>query len=569
MAGKNTDIYKCSSNECAGDGKRMGEMYLRCDRCEMKYYIQCVLFEEEDVFALIKSIGLITTQEKQDEKTKEMTTETATNITERTRDTYETIMGDGTSFKYTCKQCLKKGNTKEIIKALKSKLNKTENELKTTKKQLREETEKNKTMDIELNTKNKLIEDLTERMEAPHTLTEGGRESNRTQNDITQNDRQQEETEQLVNTTIKNYIEIQINKINDTCKETITNECKRMKEKIMSELRTENNTNTYTEENMDRAEGSKENEKKNTNKMKQRTLTSMLQHTQKTVTFDGGEISDEEGETNEQRHTSNIHFNENLKPAPERKQYNEKNKYEIYVAKFPCGTKCQDIEQHIMQNTSTISNESFKIEEIYTKKQTQPSYVAFKITTLRKNLYNEIMNIWTPHYKAREYRQRETTTTQHYTAREYKQRETKPYETHYYKANTQRRGNRYESRYETKRAANRTPYNEQRREKPTRYTNKYTHEYRMTPKMSETRNNYNSYSNRIVETPKRHEYEARAQTQYIYIPVQPQTAQFPQQYTNMNMNMNTQGTMPQLTTQNNFLGQQNRMNGTSTQNENL
>lgn len=95
-------------------------------------------------------------------------------------------------------------------------------------------------------------------------------------------------------------------------------------------------------------------------------------------------------------------FNENLKPATPQHAKREKQQiYEIFVSKFKLDVKSDFIEQHIMTNTTQINNDAFMIEEIHNGKS---NHKAFKVTTLKYQLYKQIMNIWAPKFKAVDYR---------------------------------------------------------------------------------------------------------------------------------------------------------------------
>lgn len=76
--------------------------------------------------------------------------------------------------------------------------------------------------------------------------------------------------------------------------------------------------------------------------------------------------------------------------------------YEIYVSKFECDTQTEVIEQHITNNTN-INKHTFTIEEMKSS-GLRTNYKAFKITTLKREIYNEIMDIWAPKLKARDFK---------------------------------------------------------------------------------------------------------------------------------------------------------------------
>lgn len=108
---------------------------------------------------------------------------------------------------------------------------------------------------------------------------------------------------------------------------------------------------------------------------------------------------------NTEQNEQNIQFDEQLIPTKQTNDNHSESKlYEIYVSKFACNILAESIEQHITRNTEHSTN-TFKIEEIKSNNNSgrAPNYKAFKITTLKRNIYNDIMNIWEPHYKARDF----------------------------------------------------------------------------------------------------------------------------------------------------------------------
>lgn len=249
---KMDDIYKCKNENCEGDGKRMGELFLECYRCEKKHYLQCIIFDEEDVLGMVTAIKLI----KRDERTKAF----ETNITSETIENFNTIIGDNTSFKYICKKCLKtEGKTIEMletIKTLKKKLNKMENELKTVKDKLENEKQNNMELNENLKTKVKLIEEMTDRMDEPQTLED--REERERDNNV---NTEQTETERKISALIKKQMEKEVEKMKQACTETIVNECKKMKEEMTKKRGNDTIINTSTGDDIFGGEKNKENEK--------------------------------------------------------------------------------------------------------------------------------------------------------------------------------------------------------------------------------------------------------------------------------------------------------------------
>lgn len=82
-----------------------------------------------------------------------------------------------------------------------------------------------------------------------------------------------------------------------------------------------------------------------------------------------------------------------------------KSVYEIYVSKFDTSVTCDNIASHIIDNTPINSNDSFNVTPLITTQEEleRKNYIAFKITTLKREIYEMILNktIWSPHYEAK------------------------------------------------------------------------------------------------------------------------------------------------------------------------
>lgn len=84
-----------------------------------------------------------------------------------------------------------------------------------------------------------------------------------------------------------------------------------------------------------------------------------------------------------------------------RNRMNWHEAHAIHVSKFPLGTQKEDIVEHVMQNTSIVDPEDFLVETLGSAKS---DYVSYKISTISTTMYDEIKNIWSPHYVARDFR---------------------------------------------------------------------------------------------------------------------------------------------------------------------
>lgn len=130
---------------------------------------------------------------------------------------------------------------------------------------------------------------------------------------------------------------------------------------------------------------------------------SVVMKRNKGVTFDSDMMNSRLEENKKTTNGKDIEFDPNLRPAKQQQQ--KRNRvYEIYISQFEKGTQIQIIEQHILKNTN-LSEEVFNIEEIRSNSTKRSSnYIAFKITTLKEQAYDDIMQIWEPHFSARDFR---------------------------------------------------------------------------------------------------------------------------------------------------------------------
>lgn len=93
-----------------------------------------------------------------------------------------------------------------------------------------------------------------------------------------------------------------------------------------------------------------------------------------------------------------------LKPPNINTEDEKRDIYEIHLSKFHINTTEKDIETHIMENTKIKNIDTFKITKILSRNEDKnKSYIAFKITTLNQQIYEQIINekIWKPEFEAK------------------------------------------------------------------------------------------------------------------------------------------------------------------------
>lgn len=84
--------------------------------------------------------------------------------------------------------------------------------------------------------------------------------------------------------------------------------------------------------------------------------------------------------------------------------------YSIHVSKFPAGTTTSDISEMIISKSKVKNPNLFNVEMVFNRKFNffKRKYNSFKISTLKKSLFEEIMKdeIWNPLYTARMFEDR-------------------------------------------------------------------------------------------------------------------------------------------------------------------
>lgn len=468
-----TNEHNCDTEKCTGE--QLGGIYFTCNKCENKYFLQCLIYET-DVLKLLETIELL--------KYNKINKKYETNKTETTLDTFHTIFGTSTSFEYICKKCLKEGRTTLKIKTLEKTIKRQLNEMKLIKQQNNEACDKinelqkrNEELNQTINTNRKLIQELTEQVEEPQYIIENNTIDKTNEINI----------KNINEKTIQTIIMKEMEKITKQIDEKITNECKKLKYENLkyltpNEERNNNNNRRYERQCNITPRRNVTFTTKTTHLMNKNTKNNETCHR---------DLSNEDEQEREEQNMI-TKFNTKLKPAKQT-QHTTNEKYEIYVAKFEYGTEKEWIEQHIMDNTTILSNDAFKIEEIVSKRNlNRPNYVAFKITALKYEIYKQIMNIWTPHFTARDFIQSKYERIQEQGAQKRYQGDI----TH------------KEYRYETEKFKYRTPKkkmeygkyikeNQQNHYTPNRYKTRERYERQQTPKQRDyEREKYETHTNK-------------------------------------------------------------------------
>lgn len=380
--------HDCVKTKCKG--QRLNGIYIKCNRCEKKWMLEC-LSEEDEIYVLLKTIGII--KLTQDETTGQVNT--IINITEDKQNAFHAIIGEESPIEYACLTCKKKeGSTKKYIKQLQTAVLYTDNQKKEAIKTKNELEKRIETQNQTINENEETINDLKATIETQkRTISENEATicdltMTIEQNRVSGMEKESKDDDDDDENSDKND-ESDLNKMKRMIKKTVKEQMKIETEKIEQIIR------ATVKGQSDRI---------------------------RNVTFDDDLISGiVENENNENKQNEReIQFDTKLIPTKQiNKNERERAMYEIYVSKFECDKTKEAIEKHITTNTN-IDRLTYTVEEIRSNSDSRqaPNYKAFKIRTLRREIYDEIKDIWAPYYKAREFKpkmyERGQTTTNLY-----------------------------------------------------------------------------------------------------------------------------------------------------------
>lgn len=166
-----TKIHDCEKEKCSGSG--LGGLFLLCDRCEKKNYLEC-LIQERDILMLLKTIGLVKCDN----------TQVTSTITEDNKKTLNDIINTKTLIDFTCKKCKQKGSTLQILKSLNQATERAKKTIEELKNNLQIETQKvnklqeeNEVLEQTIRSNKQLIEEMTERDSETTMLNTGDSEN--------------------------------------------------------------------------------------------------------------------------------------------------------------------------------------------------------------------------------------------------------------------------------------------------------------------------------------------------------------------------------------------------------
>lgn len=353
--------HDCDNKNC--EGKVLAGLHWNCNKCGKKSFCDCTAKENDEAFCLLVAMKLI--NENADG-------EATTNVNSQTLKDFNLIFGDNSLFGFTCKSC----KTKDVIEvdAKQEQINQLKSQLQVEHETAIELKKKNDALEETIEENKKLIRELTEENSNPFNVTDNGITNKIIGNDSTS----LEEIKTQIMSDMKALMSCEIGKLD---------------KKFAKETKT---TREFCTKKINERESNK-------NSGIRSAFDNLQSDTPKrSVSFasaKGNQPKHDQVADNQQRNDSHLVFSEKMKPATQTKT-TDKNRYEIYVAKFAVGTTVSDIVEHVMKNTSIINPEAFKVEIC----NSNSDYIAFKVSTLNKEPYDEIMNIWSPYYVASKYR---------------------------------------------------------------------------------------------------------------------------------------------------------------------
>lgn len=314
--------------------------------------------------------------------------------------TFESIFHERSVIKFVCKECTEKSET----------LNGQNNVL----------IEENANLKNQLNEKEQMIQKLNEELQENRDLVQNLMD-NKDEPDQIESDGTTQKVKNVLNVQNNNEDQIQ-----DTLLEQIQKMISDEIEKVSNAMTTKcKKVRKFCTKRLDEIEENINGIKIQSNAKKQNPFR---------VNSSSEQTSEVTGIADEQNHDTHIMFSQNLlQPTTNDESANDVRA--MHVSKFRLGTKIEVIVEHIMQNTTIVMPDEFKVEEL---SNPTSDFVSFKISTSREK-YDEIKNIWWPRYIARDFRPKRMNSMRNRSTHEMNNA---PYGTSNVKSNQHNRNNR-------------------------------------------------------------------------------------------------------------------------------
>lgn len=335
-------MHKCDEKCASSD--RLDGLHFICHKCSSKTLADCAAKLNDTVINMLLLLKVVVADDKKQPKA---------NVTIDTKTEFDVMFGRNSTFGYICEQCKSDAPTEakdDEIVGLQMKIEELQ-------KSLDEKVELIQTMTdaSDKNASNKSSKDK-------HVLTDYFKRVNK--------------NEEKVESDCPNTDEL-LSKVNTL----LTTEFQKISVKFTSDME-------EVKKQCDKILNKGQHDKNNTAEKGPNPFKKTMQHK---VSF-GTDV-----ETTHQQ--TCIEFSTKLIPNAQTPVQNPMC-YSMHVSKFPKAATVDDLTEHIMNNTTIINPDAFKIEKLG---RAGSDYNSFKISTLQMSTYDIIKQIWAPHYVARDF----------------------------------------------------------------------------------------------------------------------------------------------------------------------
>lgn len=220
--------HDCKRDGC--EGEKFKGMKVECNTCDKIWFLDC-LVEEDDMYELMKTIGLVTLTQNETNKTITLKTK----WTEEKQNTYNAIIGNQTSIEYACITCNSINSTKKRIKMMEKEIGKLNEQLKIENDKCKELKEKNEELNNRIMNTNTMLQELRKENDE---LNEQNRNLN-TKNVMSDSEEEEEENEgnevnmktmkMMIKKTITKAMKCETDKMLKLMNESVENEWKQTK----------------------------------------------------------------------------------------------------------------------------------------------------------------------------------------------------------------------------------------------------------------------------------------------------------------------------------------------------
>lgn len=339
----------CEVNNCKGEN--FDGLFFSCYKCDAKSYFECVI-EKEEVSNLLASIEMVTF----------VNSTPALNSAKKivAKQMFDSIMGAQSLIKFTCQKCLDSDSS--LMQ---------ENE--SLKQQIKTDKTRISKLNAQVLEQNIIIRDLTENNDNPNEIIERSNGSIRNESGVSAHDH-----DDALLGKVHEFLSAEIKKLT----KKMTNECNKVK-KFCTDKCAEIEDKT-------KCDSPKPNPFRVTDVDKKKKNKGVPYAPEPT------DDEDDECDTN-----VNVKSGQKYVMPEQQNSANEQYVYAMHVSQFNVNKKVDEIVDIVMNHTSITDPSDFLVEKLSNHKS---NYASFKISTKAREVYDDIKNIWHPHYYARDFR---------------------------------------------------------------------------------------------------------------------------------------------------------------------